>query len=506
MAVLDAPRPTVRRRDWSTVSDGALVRGATTGHDEAFAEIFSRYHGPLVRHCRATLLDDDLAQDAAQNALTAALRTLRCGGSRPQTLGPWLFRIAQREAVRLAVGRGEEAARRVADPGGTILAGVPAASDERVRDRLRDLLGDLARLPVRQRSALLLRELSGLDYAEIAVALQTSPGAARQSVLEARHALAESGDGRAESCTSVRALVDGGDRRRLRARRVRAHLDDCGGCRAFAARIDDRRGDLGLLFPLAPAALASSSGLFAALTGGGTVAGSGAAAASGWSLGLGGLGASGAAKCAAVCATAAIVGLGSLAQDRAHHAPPASGTVIAQAPAETATGPARAPQVKAPAGSSFARPREENVTATDRSSSRRDAERAAAHRATDPAPKGSGSAHEPTTAPAPKPNAPVSAPPAATVPTTSAAGVPAPAATTTPVTVSLPTGQRQGVALAIQQQADAAVQQALAVAKQSTQQSLAVTQNALTLAQQAVRAGVIGANAQLELVRKLLQP
>lgn len=485
------------------------MRGVSTGHDEAFEEIFTRYRGPLVRHCRATLLDDDLAQDAAQNALTAALRALRSSGSRPEALAPWLFRIAQREAVRLAVGRGRDASHRVADPDETILRNVPSASDERVRDRLRALLGDLARLPVRQRSALLLRELSGLDYGEIAVALETNPDAARQSVLEARHALAQADDGRVQSCTSVRALVDGGDRRRLRGRRVRAHLDDCVGCRAFATRIDDRRRDLGLLFPLGPAAVASGGGLFAALTGGGAVGGGGAVAASGWSLGLGGLGASGAVKCAAVCATAAIVGLGSLAEQRAHHAPPASGGVVAQAPKRPNADPASAPKATATSKAEATREREAAAASAERARTQRRSVAGTQRGSTRRTPRPAASAKQPITAPAPKVGASVPAvtvPAAVTVPTTPATVVVPTVTTTAATSPSLAPAKREQALLDLQQLANTAVKQALAVSSQSTQQSRAATQNALTLAQQAVRAGISGASAQLELVRKLFQP
>ncbi|MCW3038838.1 MAG: sigma-70 family polymerase sigma factor, partial [Solirubrobacterales bacterium] len=274
MALLDESRPLTRAPRWPSASDDALVRGARQGAEGAFEELFTRYHATLVRYCRGILLDDDLAQDAAQNALAAALRALRGTSPGPQALGPWLYRIAQREASDLARRRRADLAARqhTATDAQDPLLSVPAPSDERVRDRLRELVGDLARLPMRQRSALLLRELSGLGYGEIAIALETTPAAARQSVLEARHALVEAGTGRSQDCADVRTLIDAGDRRRLRGRQIGAHLDDCSGCRSFAAQIDDRRRDLALLFPLGPA-LAGGGGVLAAITGGGVAAG-----------------------------------------------------------------------------------------------------------------------------------------------------------------------------------------------------------------------------------------
>jgi RNA polymerase sigma factor (sigma-70 family) len=524
VALLDESphRTPARRRRWSTTSDAGLVRGATAGHDGAFEEIFARYHAPLVRYCRGILLDDDLAQDAAQNALTNALRALGAGSSHPQALGPWLYRIAQREAADLARRRRREAARQAQDADGAdLLANVPAPADERVRDRLRELLGDLSRLPLRQRSALLLRELSGLGYGDIAVALDTTPAAARQSVLEARQALAQAGSGRQDSCAAVRELVDGGDRRRLRARRVRAHLDDCLPCHAFAATITDRRRDLALLFPLGPAAIASSSGAFAVLTGGGAAAGGGAVAASGWSLGLGGLGASGAAKCAVVCATAAIVGVGSLAEKAVHPSHPASPvTVVAQAPQP---GDATTPAVPAPASASGAKPavKPARRTAVVRASTVRH-EAAVGVRAsttselTPPAkpattPEGEPAAPQGAAAPAPPATTPAATTPA---PTTAPAPSPTPAATPSPSASASAGTSRQQLALELQRRTQQAVEQATAQVTTATapavRQPGALVQQVLTAGGQAVQqvttTALTGVQAQVELLRRLMRP
>lgn len=360
MALLDDPRSPSRAPRWPSASDDALVRGVVNHADGAFDEIFARYHAPLVRYCRGILLDDDAAQDAAQNALAGALRALRGGRSTPHVLGPWLYRIAQREAVALARRRRTDAAVRQhpAADGEDALLSVAAPCDEPTRDRLRELLGDLARLPLRQRSALILRELSGLSYADIAVALETSPAAARQSVLEARGALAEAGTGRATSCEEIRGLMDSGDGRRVRGRRVRAHLADCGACRGYAERIDDRRRDLALLFPLAPVALASGGGALAALTGGGATAGgvaAGGAAAGGW-LGLGSLGGASVAKCAIAC-TAVLVGGGALAETVVTHPPAAKPRihVVAQVPQPATAVPAGTTAQPGPAKAHHAR-------------------------------------------------------------------------------------------------------------------------------------------------------
>ncbi len=94
------------------------------------------------------------------------------------------------------------------------------------------------------RGALLLRELNGLSHEEIAVALETTVGGAKQSIFEAREALSELAEGRAMSCEDVRRRTSDGDRRVLRGRRVRAHLRDCAACERFAAAVPARRTEL----------------------------------------------------------------------------------------------------------------------------------------------------------------------------------------------------------------------------------------------------------------------
>ncbi|MGO9499038.1 MAG: sigma factor-like helix-turn-helix DNA-binding protein [Solirubrobacteraceae bacterium] len=141
------------------------------------------------------------------------------------------------------------------------------------------LLGDLASLPERARSALVMRELSGLSHEEIAVALEISPGAAKQAIFEARRGIAECAEGRVMACPEVCRAISDGDRRVLRGRRVRAHLRDCASCSAFAAAIGARQVEMRAIVPVLPAA-ASAIVLARAMEsaiGGGAVGAGGAA-------------------------------------------------------------------------------------------------------------------------------------------------------------------------------------------------------------------------------------
>ena len=132
------------------------------------------------RHCRDTHWADDLVQETLVRAFRH-LGTFRGDAA----LRTWLFRIL----VRLASEpgrwqRGERAAPLEID--------VPDHLDEPAllgaieRELGQQLEAAMERLPARQRTALHLRAVEGMDYAAIAAVLECSGAAARMLVLEAR--------------------------------------------------------------------------------------------------------------------------------------------------------------------------------------------------------------------------------------------------------------------------------------------------------------------------------
>jgi hypothetical protein len=200
---------------------------------------------------------------------------------------------------------------------------------------------DLRSLPERHRSALVMRELSGLSYAEIGNVIEASEGAARQVVYEARESLREVEMGRAMECESVRRLLSERDGRVRRGRRLRAHLGACNRCRDYERAIEQRRADLSALSP--PLAPAAASSLLASLVGGsakgggalgsGTIAsGAGAATVGGGGAAVGG---SAALKAASILSVVAI-GAGAGVAD-VGHLPIAGGDSSTPAPAARPT-------------------------------------------------------------------------------------------------------------------------------------------------------------------------
>jgi RNA polymerase sigma factor (sigma-70 family) len=283
------------------LSDDRLARRAVSGDERAFAAIFDRYHQRLYRYCLALVGNSEDAQDALQNTMVKALRALP-GEERRIDLKPWLYRVAHNESIELLRRRRDTGQLDVelAAPGSGLAE--KAAS----RERLRLLFADLGELPERQRGALVMRELAGLEFDEIGAALGTSPAVARQTLYEARLGLRQMDEGREMSCATVTRALSEGDGRIARRRDLRAHLRSCPDCRRFGEEIKGRERDLAALAPL-PALAAA--GLLHGLLGGHGAGGSGLAGALGGGAAKS-LGASAALKGAATVAVLAAIGVG----------------------------------------------------------------------------------------------------------------------------------------------------------------------------------------------------
>jgi RNA polymerase sigma factor (sigma-70 family) len=167
------------------LGDERLARMVEGGSDPAFSAIYGRYAPVLHGYCRSLLHDEEEAGDALQNAMLKALQAMRRAG-RTGPLRPWLFRIAHNESVTIIRQR----SRRPGELTENVVAGqADAFRHAAAREELAELLRDLDGLTDHQRGALVMRELGGLSYDEIAAALDSTPLAARQAVFTAKRKL-----------------------------------------------------------------------------------------------------------------------------------------------------------------------------------------------------------------------------------------------------------------------------------------------------------------------------
>jgi RNA polymerase sigma factor (sigma-70 family) len=157
--------------------DERLAELARLGSEAAFEAIVHRHRGALVRHC-AQLVGDADAEEAVQDALLKAHRAL-VSGAEVHSLGAWLHAIAHNSALNLLRSR---------PAGGEYREHLDAGREEPGprSEELDALVSAFLTLPVRQRRALVMRELEGRSYDEIAAELGASNGAVRQLLNRAR--------------------------------------------------------------------------------------------------------------------------------------------------------------------------------------------------------------------------------------------------------------------------------------------------------------------------------
>ena len=173
--------------------DGPLVDRARRGDADAFDEIVRRYGDRLVNYIRAMLWQHADAEDVAQEVLVRAYRAL--GRFRGQSsFKTWLYQIATNTArTHLAKRRG-----RVEDPVGSfseddaVRARAVSPDDVEARVVQRDRIDRaLAALPEDQRQAVVLRDVEGFDYREIAAMVDIPIGTVESRIFRARQRLRE---------------------------------------------------------------------------------------------------------------------------------------------------------------------------------------------------------------------------------------------------------------------------------------------------------------------------
>jgi RNA polymerase sigma-70 factor, ECF subfamily len=253
--------------------------------DRAFERMYRRHVGDVYRYALAVMRNPADAEDVTQTTFLNAYRSFVEKGQRPEKPQNWLIAIAHnvcRQRFRQSARRPSEVAFEddIAD---TIVDDeTPSAED------IRRALGHLA---FNQRAALVMRELEGRSYTEIAEILDLSTSAVETLIFRARRALREQLEGSltcGEAEFAISRQLDGRLPRQERGQ-LRAHLRECSECAAFARRQRAQRGALKslALVPL-PGSLTSFFG------GGGAAVGTGfalkAAAAVTAGLAIGGAG------------------------------------------------------------------------------------------------------------------------------------------------------------------------------------------------------------------------
>ena len=170
-------------RDW--------VRSAQDGDEEAFAKLIRRHSGGLHRAVARILADDTEAWDVVQMAFLKAWQRLDRYNSR-YSFSTWLYRIGTNLAIDLLRSRSSRERTHKAHTEHRLrLVGSGEGAGSRVDNSEADrILSQIVGvLTPHQRSAFVLREMQGLDTAEVAEVLGCSATTVRNHIFQARKAL-----------------------------------------------------------------------------------------------------------------------------------------------------------------------------------------------------------------------------------------------------------------------------------------------------------------------------
>jgi RNA polymerase sigma-70 factor, ECF subfamily len=262
--------------------------------DRSFERLYEKHAADVYRYALVVLRNQADAEDVTQTTFMNAYRAFE-RGERPRAPQNWLIAIAHnvcRQRFRQSQRRpnevelNEELAESIVDDD-------PVSAED-----IRRALGHLA---FNQRAALVMRELEGRSYQEIAEILDVSVSAVETLIFRARRALREQleeGITCHEAELAISRQLDGRLSRKDKSG-LRAHLRECDDCARFARSQRAQRGAIKslALIPL-PSSLTSFFGhggttATATATAGGSAALGGGLAVKAAALGAGALVATG---------------------------------------------------------------------------------------------------------------------------------------------------------------------------------------------------------------------
>src|SRR5580765_6642483 len=178
------------------VREAALIQRCAAGDDAAFADLVAEHQRMVVQLAMNLLGDRDEALDLSQEVFLRVFRTIqRFRGQ--SSLRTWIYRIA----VNQARNRHRFWRRRHRNDQVSLDAHIAAHGDfpstlnlrpdrafeqKELGQRLQDALDQL---PFDQRTAIVLREIDGLSYDDIAFSLGVAIGTVKSRLTRARQAL-----------------------------------------------------------------------------------------------------------------------------------------------------------------------------------------------------------------------------------------------------------------------------------------------------------------------------
>ncbi|MCA1961177.1 MAG: sigma-70 family RNA polymerase sigma factor [Desulfomonile sp.] len=189
-------------RDQGYLSDEILVKEARDGSEAHFNALVDRYIGLVYRVAFSVTGSAHEAEDVVQETFLRVFRNLDGFDPSKAAFKTWLLAIARNQSINVLAHLKRKAAR--------FLTRTQAAEDRDnaeeenfphempdaettllSKERTQLVQQALAKLPEKQRTALMLKAVEGLSYAEIAEILHTSASAVESLIYRARSKILE---------------------------------------------------------------------------------------------------------------------------------------------------------------------------------------------------------------------------------------------------------------------------------------------------------------------------
>lgn len=171
-------------------SDAELVVRSREGDAPAYGELVRRHERALNRHLFNLTGSREEARELAQEVFLKGWEAL--GESEVgEHVKAWLYRIASNLAFDLLRRRNVVRFEPIGDDYDAVSPDDGPDKRLQAKQAMASLQAALERLPAELRDVILLREVEGLSYDEIAAALDVNEGTVKSRLARARAALAE---------------------------------------------------------------------------------------------------------------------------------------------------------------------------------------------------------------------------------------------------------------------------------------------------------------------------
>ncbi len=168
-----------------------IIERAASGDTAAFEDIYREFSSAVYTVALGITRNRQDAEEATQDVFIKVFRGLK-GFMFGSSFGTWLYRITVNTAINICRRRSRRGMETAGydEARGVLPAGPNAADEEALRrDASERVYGILEKMKPEHRSCIVLREIEGLDYSEIARVLSIPLNTVRSRLKRAREAL-----------------------------------------------------------------------------------------------------------------------------------------------------------------------------------------------------------------------------------------------------------------------------------------------------------------------------